>query len=116
MKNDILGELELVECYEIYEAPKLFLVKNSFNHLFLYFWAETNELEGCVIYLISAATQEVVEGLRNRRVDYATAFSQHLIVARHYFSGAVVSHIITREEADEKGLLPPPIFSDGFWV
>lgn len=110
-KNDVWGDLILVEFYEFYDEPLVFVTKNQAGNLFLHFLV--GEGEGYTEYLISMLSKEKFDKLRNREIDYNSAFGERLQLYRDYYvSEAGASELLLRAEAEAKGLLPPA----GFFV
>lgn len=106
--HDLLGELTLVEFYEFYDVPRLFVTKDAAGTPYIHFWCDSDE--GYDSYLIARLTQETFEALREKRIDYRSAFLEGLLLSREYFEpqlgGQFVSMRMVYDEARDQGLLP----------
>lgn len=105
-ENTQLGKLELVEVYEYYDRPLLFVCKNELSHLFLVLYdGEQGEEEQWIYAPIS---QNRFESIRSGGIDLHDAFADaeqgfvyHFIVSK---GGIVHSEdiILNHQLADER--------------
>ena len=71
-ENTELGKLTMVEYYEYYDCPLMFLARNIIGERFLACAVEETAVEAKFLY--AKISKEELEKLKNKEIDYRTAF------------------------------------------
>lgn len=108
-KNTILGELNILEIYDYYDMPILFLVKNELDIMYLVFWCDMTDVSWGYLYL--EISPDKLQNIKSKTLSLYDAYrnpENHLYIV--YISYNDDIDIVNDFSINHKNIeyLPPP--------